>query len=194
MACATVHLAIAKKYLDKNNNINYEEFMAGTLYPDAATDNDKTHYTDLNRGKDNVSHVRGKVNLSAFLDCHESLSDFELGWFLHLVTDYLFFEECFTTEYLLNNSYEKFCQDLYFAYSCLNSYLTEKYDIKDTDYKNYPSENYPGIPYEDCLLSKEMIDDFIERVSSIDLKDYIMQIKENKKNIKPRLIANNNRL
>lgn len=190
MACATIHLGVAKKYLEKNSNINYEEFIAGTLYPDAAKDNDKTHYTDLNRGEDNVSHVRGKVNLYAFLDNHDSLNDFELGWFLHLVTDYLFFEECFSTEYLLNNSYKKFCQDLYFAYNCLNLYLSEKYHITDDDYKRYPSENYPGIPYEDCILSKEMIDDFIERVSSINLEDYIIQIKESRKNIKPGIFEN----
>ena len=95
MASPTIHLAIAKKYLEKKKSINYKKFIAGTLYPDAVDDNNKSHYTDVNRGNDNVSHVRGKVNLYDFLIEHESLSDFELGWFLHLVTDYLFFEKCF---------------------------------------------------------------------------------------------------
>ena len=66
--------------------------------------------------------MRGKVNLYSFLQDHEYLNDFELGWFLHLITDYLFFEECFDTEYLLENSYEQFCKDLYFAYNHLNLY------------------------------------------------------------------------
>ena len=165
MACATIHLAIAKKYLNKHEELNYEKVIAGTLYPDAAEDNDKSHYTDINRGNDNISHVRGKVNLYAFLNEHKYLDDFELGWFLHLVTDYLFFEECFTEEYLLNNSYKDF--------------------ITENDYKDYPSEYYSGKVYEDCILPKEMIDEFINRVSNIDLDKYIEKIEKYQSNIKP---------
>ncbi len=67
MACATIHLAIAKKYLEKHKELNYEKVIAGTLYPDAFLNNDISHYTDINRGSDNVSHVRHKVNLYSFL-------------------------------------------------------------------------------------------------------------------------------
>ena len=109
MACATIHLAVAKKYLEEHKELNYDKVIAGTLYPDAASNNDESHYTNKSRESDNVSHVRGKVNLYAFLKEHEILNEFELGWFLHLVTDYLFFKECFSDEYLLNNSYEDFC-------------------------------------------------------------------------------------
>ncbi|MBQ6841145.1 MAG: hypothetical protein IJO63_03420 [Bacilli bacterium] len=185
MASPVIHLAIAKKYLEKNTFLNYKNVIDGTLYPDTVDDNGKSHYTDINRGSDNVSHVRGKVNLYKFLAEHESLSDFELGWFLHLVTDYLFFEECFTTEYLLNNSYESFCKDLYFAYDCLNTYIPEKYHITEDDYTNYPSEYYPGVPYQNCILPKNMIDKFINRVSSLNLDEYIKKIRKSKKNIKP---------
>lgn len=185
MACSTIHLAIAKTFFKNHNNLNYENFIAGTLYPDAAEDNDKSHYTDTNRGNNNLTHIRSKVNLYAFLQEHQTLNDFELGWFLHLITDYLFFEECFTTKYLLEKSYEDFCKDLYFAYRCLNTYIEEKYSITKEDYKSYPSTFYPGIPYQDCILKPSIIDDFIERVSSINIHNYIKKIIENKKNIKP---------
>lgn len=104
---------------------------------------------------------------------------------MHLVTDYLFFEECFTTEYLLQSSYEEFCNDLYFAYDCLNLYLSEKYKITKDDYKNYPSEYYSGTNYKKCILSKNRIDAFINRVSFINMDNYIVKIKESMKNIKP---------
>lgn len=185
MACATIHLAIAKKYLKSHKELNYEKVIAGTLYPDASENNDESHYTNINRGNDNVSHICGKVNLYAFLKENESLNNFKLGWFLHLVTDYLFFEECFTEEYLLNSSYEDFCKDLYFAYEHLNLYLSKKYDITENDYKDYPSEFYPGKSYENCILPKDMIDKFINRVSGIDLDKYIKKIKEYQSNIKP---------
>lgn len=185
MASATIHLAIAKKYLEKHNELDYEKVIAGTLYPDATKVSNKTHYTETYRGKDNLSHVRSKVNLYKFLNENKSLDAFKLGWFLHLVTDYLFFEECFSDKYLLENSYEKFCKDLYFAYDCLNEYISKKYQITNDDYKEYPSEYYPSKPYQDCILSKELIDSFINRVSSIDLDKYIILIKEKQKNIVP---------
>lgn len=185
MPCPSIHLAIAKKYLERHPNLDYQKVIDGTLYPDADEDNDKTHYTDKNRGSDNVSHVRGKVNLYAFLEEHPTLNDFELGWFLHLVTDYLFFEECFATEYLMSKSYEEFCKELYHAYYCVNLYMEEKYNISKEDFETYPDEYFPGIPYEDCILPKEMVDLFIDRVNSIDLDKYILKIKENKKNVKP---------
>ena len=185
MACATIHLAIAKKYLEQHPFLNYRKVIAGTLYPDTAINKDEAHYTDLNRGSDNVSHVRGKVNLYLFLKNHEFLNDFELGWFLHLITDYLFFEECFSTDYLLQHSYEQFCKDLYFAYDHLNLYLSEKYNLTENDYIDYPDEYYPGVPYKECILQKDVIDKFINRVSSINLEEYIKKIKENKSNVKP---------
>lgn len=74
---------------------------------------------------------------------------------------------------------------MYFAYNHLNLYLSEKYHIIENDYKDYPSEYYPGKPYEECILPKEMIDNFITRVSNIDLDKYIKKIEKYKKNIKP---------
>lgn len=185
MACATIHLAVVKCYLKKHPELDYEKVIAGTLYPDATDDKDQSHYTDSNRGEDNVSHIRSKVNLYSFLEDHQNLNDFEIGWFLHLVTDYLFFEECFSTTYLLENSYEDFCRDLYFAYDHLNLYLSEIYHIEKDDYKAYPSELYPGRPYEDCILPKEMINSFIKRVSNLNLEEYVKKIRENHGNRKP---------
>ncbi len=114
---------------------------------------------------------------------HNNLNDFELGWFIHLITDYLFFKECFREEYLKSISYETFYKDLYDAYECLNNYITEKYQITMDDYKAYPGEYYPGKEYHECILTKEEIDHFINEVSSIDIDKYIKLIKKEKKNI-----------
>ena len=63
--------------------------------------------------------------------------------------------------------------------------MSEKYHIIESDYKDYPSECYSGSPYEDCILPIEMIDDFIIRVSSINLEEYYKKILEAKQNVKP---------
>ena len=186
MASSPIHLAIAKKYIEKNINLNKEEVLKGTIYPDTIKDKNTSHYADLTkRGKDNVSHLQGKVNLYSFLLDHPTLDDFEFGWFLHLITDYLFFEECFTKEYLLSHTFDEFRKDLCFGYDCLNQYLTEKYKITREDFTIYPEEIYPGIPYQDNIFTKEQIDEFISRVSEIDTNQYIKKIKIAKCNIKP---------
>ncbi len=50
---------------------------------------------------------------------------------------------------------------------------------------NYPSEYYSGVPYEECILPRDLIDAFIDRVSSIDLEKYIGKIQKIKSNVKP---------
>lgn len=185
MASASMHLAIAKEYYKMHNTLDYDKYMAGNLYPDTFKNKDESHYTDKNRGKDMVSHLKGKVNLYNFLQEHNIKDSFEFGWFMHLVTDYLFFQECFTEEYLLGHSFDEFRKDLYYGYDCLANHVEEKYNLVLDDYKAYPNERHQGIGYKDCIFTIEMIDKFIERVSSIDMDKYIEKIFENKMNVKP---------
>lgn len=187
MASAPIHLAISKKYLERvKESFDYKKVMEGTLYPDTVKDKNVSHYADIEkRGKDNISHLSGKVNLFSFLQEHSVSDSFELGWFLHLVTDYLFFDECFTYNYLTTHSYEEFRKDLYFAYDSLTNYLLDKYKITMDDFTIHTSEFFPGKGYQECIFTKEEIDSFIERVSSIDINKYVKKIKEVKGNVKP---------
>lgn len=43
MACSTIHLAIAKKYLKNHRKLNYEKVIVGTLYPDEILNNNESH-------------------------------------------------------------------------------------------------------------------------------------------------------
>lgn len=186
MASSPIHLAIAKNYLRKYNELDKEQVLIGTIYPDTVKDKNISHYADLEkRGKDNVSNLQGKVNLYSFLQEHGISNSFEFGWFIHLVTDYLFFDELFTPQYLLTHSFLEFRRDLYYAYDCLTNYLLEKYGITIEDYTIYPSEFFPGKGYHECLFTFEIIDNFIIRVSSINVEEYVKKIKLAKRNIKP---------
>lgn len=185
MASPTIHLAIAKKYLDKHPSLDSKEFIKGVLFPDASENSIKLHYPKTFIMDKFAIGVYNKVDLYAFLDAYPRLDDFELGWFLHLVTDYLFFHECFTTDYLKCTTHEVFCDELYHAYDCLESYLRDKYHVTKADFKDYPNEYYEGIQYEKCLLSKELVDKFIKRVSDIDLDSYIEKIRSCQSNVEP---------
>lgn len=180
MASGTIHLAMAKKYLENHQEIKKEDFFRGNIFPDAAKQDDYTHYTDLNRKPDLLSHLQGKVNLKEFLEEHQYMSDFEKGWFLHLITDYRFFHECFRKEYLEKISYQDFKNELYFFYNHINGYIYHKYNITKNDFYEYQKEYYEEIEYQENLLTKEEIDNFIKNVANIDLETYIEEIKNNK--------------
>lgn len=185
MASSVIHLAVAKEYYKHHFDLDYDMFIKGTLYPDACEDKDAAHYTNPKRGKSNFEHVQGKVRLYAFLKDHPTLDSFTLGWFLHLTTDYLFFDSFFSKEYLDSHTYEEFCHDLYYGYNCLTDYLTSKYHVLERDYQAYPGEYYPGIGYHECIFNIEDMDNFITKTSKIDIPKYITKIREVKQNVNP---------
>ena len=186
MASPNMHLAIAKKYMNIYTGIDRASFLRGTIYPDAAGKKAITHYTDMVSTDSLEEHLFHKVNLYRFVIDHPQMSDFELGWFLHLVGDFIFFTECFSKEYVKKVEYKDFCNALYYSYDCTNKYLWNKYNLTIDDLTDYPTEYYPGFPeYRDCILTIEQVESFINKVSSIDINKYIEKIKKYKYNVKP---------
>ena len=77
-----VHIVIAQEYLKKHcDKEQKEEFINGVIAPDLEEVKSKTHY-----GKSPAY-----TNLLEFLKSNEIESSFKRGYFLHLVTDYLFY-------------------------------------------------------------------------------------------------------
>ena len=64
-----------------------------------------------------------QVNLYNFLKEHELNDSFTRGYFLHLLTDYLFY----------NKYINFFSKDIYNDYDILNKKLIKKYDVKLPD-------------------------------------------------------------
>ena len=84
-----IHLAIAEMYLKKHNDKkeDYNEFIEGVIYPDSTKIKSETHYGDKS----------SESNLYEFLKEHELKNSFEKGYFLHLLTDYLFYNRYIDT-------------------------------------------------------------------------------------------------
>ena len=80
-----IHLAVAKEYLkkSKNRNENEEEFINGVIFPDSVKDKAITHYGEKS----------SKSNLYEFLKDKNVNNSFYRGYFLHLLTDYLFYNK-----------------------------------------------------------------------------------------------------
>lgn len=150
-----IHLATANEYIRKHPNEikNKKDFFKGTIAPDEATKENKkiTHYGN---GSD-------QVELRKYLNANDIDSDYNKGYFLHLVTDYIFY----------NKILEYTSKKIYNDYDILNKYLIEKYNIELLD------EIKNKISYVDGnlqILTKEKAEETIKIASDIKLK----QIKE----------------
>jgi len=153
-----IHLSIAEEYLKKHDKKeNYSEFIEGVIFPDSVTDKSLTHYGPSS----------SQVNLYNFLKEHEFNDSFTRGYFLHLLTDYLFY----------NKYINFFSKDIYNDYDILNKELIKKYDVNLPDkVKKYVffKENI-----ELKILSYSLIETFIKDVSDMDIDKLIIEINQN---------------
>ncbi len=149
MAGYVIHLAVGVEYIKRHKNEikNYKEFIEGIIYPDNVSDKSLTHYGEKS----------SKVHLKDFLVEHEINTSFEKGYFLHLITDYLFY----------NKFLDYFSKKIYDDYDMSNKYLIEKYKVK------IPEEVKNKIFYK-CggtkLFTLNSISKFIEKTAQYDLE------------------------
>ncbi len=158
MAGYVIHLAVAQEYLRKHSNIkeNYEEFIEGVIYPDSVSDKSLTHYGSKS----------SKVILKDFLKENKLDDSYKRGYFLHLVTDYLFY----------NRYLDIFTKDIYNDYDILNKFLIEKYNVK------IPRKVENSIFYNEGktkILTKELAEKVIDEISDLDLDGIEREINEN---------------
>lgn len=158
MAGYVIHLAIAEEYLKKHKDVkeDYEEFIKGVIYPDSVTDKSLTHY----------GIKSSKVILKNFLQDNEINNSYMRGYFLHLITDYLFY----------NKYLEKFSKDIYNDYDILNKRLIEKYNVV------LPVNIQNNVFYKDGetkILTMELAIKIIDEISDLNLNAVEKEIREN---------------
>ena len=103
---------------------------------------------------------------NSFLDqCDEINNSFERGYFLHLLTDYLFY----------NRYIDKISEKIYNDYDVLNDALIEKYHVVlPAKIKNQVFSK-EGTLY---ILSMELLDKLIEEISNMDLEKVSDEVKK----------------
>lgn len=158
MAGYVIHLAIAEEYLKKHKDVkeDYDEFIKGVIYPDSVTDKSLTHY----------GIKSSKVILKDFLQDNEINNSYMRGYFLHLITDYLFY----------NKYLEKFTKDIYNDYDILNKKLIEKYNVV------LPENIQNNVFYEDGetkILTMELAIKIIDEISDLNLNAVEKEIRKN---------------
>lgn len=153
-----IHLATANEYMKKHPNEikNKNEFLLGTISPDFTTKEKKgeTHYGESS----SILYLR------KYLEKNNIDTDFNKGYFLHLVTDYIFY----------NKLLECTSKDIYNDYDILNKYLIEKYNVEILEQikdKVFYAEGKTKI------LHKELAEKTISIVSNYTLNTIKQEIK-----------------
>lgn len=152
-----IHISIAQEYLKKHKKSFSEAFLLGSIEPDFTTDKSITHY-----GKSPAY-----TNLKEYLQQNRVDTDFKKGYFLHLVTDYLFYN------YYLEKI-EK--PQIYDDYDFTNKVLIEKYKIVLPDKIKDKVFFKTGTPK---LLTLPLIYKIIDDISNLDLEEIQKEVFEN---------------
>ena len=159
MPSYAIHLAVAEEYLKKSNcsKENHEKFIKGVIYPDMVKDKSLSHYGSNSSVSD----------LSKFLSRNRVNGSFKRGCFLHLMTDYLFY----------NKYIDTWSKSIYNDYDILNNELIEKYKLEipeNAKVSILPTENKKL-----TILSENLVDKFISDVSDFDIDKVAKEIEEN---------------
>lgn len=162
MAGYVIHLAVAEEYLKKTKvKENYEEFIEGIIAPDDVKDKSQTHYGE----KSNLTR------LDDFFKDRNLANSFNRGYFLHLVTDYIFYNKVFDT----------YSKDIYNDYDILNAILIEKYNVKLPDrIKDFVFFKEGELK----LLSLDKVDKCIQMASCMEIDEIEKEVKDSKYNDK----------
>ena len=155
-----IHISVANEYMRKNPNEikDYSEYIDGVLFPDCVKDKSLTHYGEKS----------SKVNLKRFLEENEINNDYNKGYFMHLVTDYLFY----------NKFLDCFSKDIYNDYDILNLKLQERFNF------NLPDKIKEEVFYkvgETKILELDNVLKFIDDTSNYKLKSIREKVLNNDK-------------
>lgn len=188
-----IHLAIGKRYIEKQKNKkdvikNENSFYNGLVAPDLVNDKKISHYTTETNKNNLEKYLLGKVRLDLYLKDNKVETDFEKGVFLHLLTDYLFFNKFFEKEFIKNIDYQDFVRDLYYSYEMTNEYLNKKYNIDFSIFGDRLEKNIrknkkekkledSDLKEKKLIFSEKDLDEFIEKISSINIKELENEIR-----------------
>ena len=147
-----IHLAVGKIYEQNNKINNLNDFERGIIEPDISKNKVKSHFGPYS----------SQPGLNKFLKINGISNSYDEGYFLHLVTDYLFY----------NRFLDKWDTIIYDDYDRLNSRLIKKYKIV------IPEDIQNKVKFKNgqtIVLNEEQVYKFINSVGKIDIRQLILQ-------------------
>ncbi len=182
MASLILHEIIGELYCEKNGISDRENFLSGNIAPDILpTDKNANHYTSDHNYSIYLDAIKGRVNLTRF--CKEDNIDtiYRKGYFLHLVTDYIFYERLIISNIrfadFIVSPYFPSAQKMYKDYERVAYYVCSNYP--NIDISKLPSFATPILEEPMLLFTNDEISKFIEICSSINIEELFKQISDN---------------
>lgn len=184
MPSMAVHFAVGREFLKYNKIKDKESFRKGILEPDllgllSQKDKEKAHFSEK---KDDLMSLRQKletkVNLLMYLNMREINSDFERGYYLHLLTDYYFFNDfLFKTKTQFNETIIDM-KMLYDDYEKIAKDMEENFgvDNRNTPWDGLYQEGEP------VFFTKKEIFEFIKKCSKLDIMKIRKEILKDPQN------------
>ena len=116
-----IHLAVGNEFIKNRPTeiLDKDKFIDGVIYPDLTYDKSKTHYGPKS----------SMTNLKNFFLDKEIDTDFNKGYCLHLITDYLFYNKFLKVFYGRDELHNEYDLTNYYLQSIFNVVVPEK--IKD---------------------------------------------------------------
>lgn len=142
-----IHLAVGKVYSQNNKIEDLNGFERGIIEPDMFENKAESHYGPYS----------SSPGLNQFMQAHGISCSYDEGYFLHLVTDYLFY----------NRFLNKWDTAIYDDYDKLNSRLMKKYEI------NLPEDVQKKVKFEagePRILNEDNLYKFINSVGKINIR------------------------
>ena len=181
MPCLAMHLAVAKKYLEKHPEENKEDFILGTIAPDinmpningyinGVTDDKNSHHFGLNfKTEDIIEYMKKKVDFNLFFQSNDIDTSFLRAYFLHLLCDYRFFGEYVTDERLVGLSFMDAVKIGFNDYDLITPILISKYNLEVPEQiKDIVSKKGEG---NLNLLNEELVYRFIDEMADVNLEN-----------------------
>jgi len=179
MPCIAIHLAVAKKYLEKHPEENYNDFINGTLAPDLSVtniykyikikndDKESRHFSVPSKLNNVFDYMRRKVDFKEFFKDNDINTSFLRAYFLHLLCDYYFFHDHSLNEELAKLSLEESIVLGYNDYDLITPVLIKKYDLEiPLIAKDIMTRTGHG---ELLFLNLQDVYQFIDEMSNVDL-------------------------
>ena len=194
MPCLAIHLAVAKKYLEKHKEENHDEFILGTIAPDiflpninqyikgVSEDKNSHHFGTNYKTESLTEYMKKKVDFNLFFDSNDINTSFLRAYFLHLLCDYYFFGEYISNNKLEGLSFDEAVRIGINDYDLITPSIIEKYSLDIPDQiKDTISKKGEGNLQ---LLDEDTVYNFIDEMSNVDLYKEKKKVKSNKQNVK----------
>ena len=161
MASVIIHLAIAKELKDKLDIDDYKDYYLGSIAPDISKQIGMSKSTS--HFSSNSQYDIPNINLFVKRYPTFKYNSFNLGYFIHLYTDKIWYEELMTKIIsndsvklldgtILNTSKEEISELVYSDYTNLNSQVIDEYDLDLSLF--YDEFKIPDTPLNEIPIDK----------------------------------------